>query len=460
MEYLIGEKSARPASGSSAQRVMSFVTGIMILMSVCVSGETAAQGAAPASVTRTLEIPQSLMDAPFDSPKTLDVPPGFGIRLLARVEGARFMAVAPNGDILVSNPASGNVVLLREPANDVPENFIFASGLKQPHDMVFHQIGNVIYLYIAESNRVSRSIYTSGDTHIAAREVVVDNLPSADLPELGGAYGHQLKNIALSSDHKLYISIASACNACVEDTLSNPVRGAIYQYNADGTGQRLFARGIRNAEGLDLIPGTNDLWLTINGSDNVLYPFENDFDGDGASDFGKLIEQYVDDNPPELFTRIRDGGNYGWPFCNAVANPEMSNLELVRDVEFNQDGARLDCAIADRPSKGLGAHSAPLGFSFLHASRVPAAYRNGAVIALHGCWNCTSLRAGYRVAYIPFDSAGNAGTRIDLINGFVTDPDTRSFWGRPVDVVADSKGNILVSDDYTGAIYQLYPLLP
>ena len=79
-------------------------------------------------------------------------------------------------------------------------------------------------------------------------------------------------------------------------------------------------------------------------------------------------------------------------------------------------------------------------------------------MALHGCWNCTALRAGYKVVYFPFDDGGNAGAEIDLVSGFVTDPVTRALWGRPVDAVADAKGNLLISDDYAGAIYQLYPL--
>ncbi|MDB5765121.1 MAG: sugar dehydrogenase [Herminiimonas sp.] len=369
------------------------------------------------------------------------------------------MALAPNGDILVSNPGSGEVILLREQANDAPRKFTFAAGLHMPHDMVFHQIGTVTYLYIAESNRVTRFVYKSGDTQSGDAEVVIDNLPDNSTPELRGAYSHELKNIALSSDHKLYLSIASTCNACTEDSTSDPVRGAIYQYNADGTGRRLFAQGLRNAEGLDFIPGTNVLWVSVNNRDQIPYPFDNDFDGDGASDYGKVMQQFVDDNPPELFTRVRDGGNYGWPFCNSLPNATMSNLELAPDYTFNKDGSKLDCAGVDRASKGIHAHSAPLGMSFLHATNVPAAYRKGAVVALHGCWNCSKPTSGYKVVYFPFDDAGNAGAEIDLVSGFVTNPDaTGALWGRPVDAIADAKGDILISDDYAGAIYQLYPL--
>lgn len=413
--------------------------------------------AAGASISTALQVPDALAAPPLNTSRSLQVPPGFGIRVWARVPGARFMALAPNGDVLVSVPSEGKIVLLRERANDVPQVSDFASGLHNPHDMVFHTIGQQTYLYVAESNRVSRSVYRSGDTQRADSEVVVDDLPDDSTPELRGSYGHQLKNIAVGPDNKLYVSIASACNACVEDTLSDPVRGAIYQYTADGKERRLFASGIRNAEGLDFIPGTNTLWMAVNGRDKIRFPQDADVDGDGASDLGKIIDRYVDDQPAELFTSVRDGGNYGWPFCDPAPNAGMANLDSIPDFEFNRNGANFDCSAVVRSSKGIRAHSSPLGFSFLHSSNLPAAYRKGAAVALHGCWNCTSLRAGYKVVFFPFDDAGNASGEMDLVTGFVTDPDERALWGRPVDVIADTRGNLLISDDFAGAIYQLFP---
>jgi len=435
------------------------------LMTACgsavASPDPASIGAASslqaASVMQILEVPAALASPPFDSEHKLLVPPGFGIRLWARIPGARFMAAMPNGDVLVSVPDDGKIIMLRERAGDLPQTFLFASGLHNPQDMVLHRIGDLTFLYLAESNRITRSIYQDGEIQRAAAEVVVDNLPDDSTPELRGRYGHQLKNIALGPDHKLYVSIASTCNACAEDTVSDPVRGAIYQYDADGKNGRLFARGIRNAEGLDILPGSNTLWIAVNNRDEIRFPLDADIDGDGVSDLGKIIPSYVDDNPPELFTAVRDGGNYGWPFCNALPNAAMSNMDVLPDFELNKGGTNFNCAGVDHASKGIRAHSAPLGLSFLHESKLPLAYRKGAAITLHGCWNCTSLRAGYKVVYFPFDDAGNPGAEMDLVTGFVVDPDARSVWGRPVDAIADAKGNLLISDDLAGAIYQLYP---
>lgn len=411
-----------------------------------------------ASTVRLLEVPTPLAQPPLNVNRGVNVPPGFGLRVWARVPKARFMALAPNGDVLVSVPSDGAVKLLRNQPDGTAQVTTYASDLHNPHDMVFHRIGETTYLYIAESNRITRSIYSNGEVSRAASEVVLDNLPDDSTEGLRGAYGHELKNIALSPDNRLYVSIASTCNACASDTTSDPVRGAIYQYNADGKDGRLFARGLRNAEGLDFLPGTNTLWVTVNGRDEIRVPVDIDVDGDGQRDLGKLLPAFVDSNPPEIFTTVRDGGNYGWPFCNPVPNVGMANLDLLPDYEWNRDGSSLNCAAADRASKGIAAHSAPLGFSFLQGSSVPPAYRSGAAVALHGCWNCTNLNAGFRVAFIPFDAAGNAGAEVDLVAGFVINPVAREVWGRPVDVIPDARGNLLISDDYAGAVYQLYPL--
>ncbi|MDB5821675.1 MAG: sugar dehydrogenase [Herminiimonas sp.] len=453
------------------------VVGTLIAVTSCGGGGSGGMGeslqsstspttdsAAPASspaqtvalVDTTLEVPASLASGPFASPKAMKVPSGFGIRLLARVEGARFMALAPNGDVLVSNPGAGTITLVRKDNNNATRSFGFATGLDNPHDMVFHKIGDTTWLYVAESGQVTRSIYKSGDTQGAERQVVVADLPSASLPELQGAYSHALKNIAISPDDKLYVSIASSCNACITDATSDPVRGSIYRYDADGTNRQLVARGLRNAEGLDFLPGSGKLWVTVNSRDQILYPFNDDFDNDGKPDLGKLIPEYVDKNPPDLFTQVDVGADYGWPLCNPLQNDTMSRMPMAPDYEFNPGGKNRDCNAVRLADKGIPAHSAPLGFSFLQNSGMAAPYSNGAAIAEHGCWNCTTLRAGYKVSFIPIDAAGTAGEETDLVTGFVTNPAARTVWGRPVDVIPDGQGSLLISDDLAGAIYQLY----
>ena len=391
--------------------------------------------------------------SPFDVTRTLSVPPGFAIQVYARIDGARFMAVAPNGDLLVSNPGAGTITLLR-PNGNASTSATFASGLHNPHDIVFHTLNGKSYVYIAESNRVIRAPYSSGETRIGTIEPVVKDLPDASSPSVGGSYGHQLKNIALNSN-KLYVSIASTCNACASDTKSDPIRSAIYEYDADdGSNRRLYAQGLRNAEGLAFRPGTSELWAVVNNRDNIEYPYHQDRNGDGTDDFGKVMQDYVDGHPPDLLIRVKDGGHYGWPFCNANPDQGLDNMPYDRDVQLNPNGSKLDCDKITPATKGIAAHSAPLGLSFLQDSGLPEPYRNALVTALHGCWNCSMLN-GHKIELYPLDAAGNPGDAVDLVTGWVTDPKGKQRWGRPVDAIPDGKGGIYISDDYSGTIYLL-----
>lgn len=404
-----------------------------------------------------VNVPDSGMATqPFNVNRTLSIPSGFTIGVYARIEGARFMAIAPNGDLLVSNPGGGSITLLRQGTGPVPRKFSFAAGLHHPHDLVFHTVAGETYLYIAESNRIIRTPYFADETRIGTIETVVNDLPDASSRGLKGNYGHQLKNIALHGN-KLYVSIASTCNACVSDTEADPVRGAIYEYDADGGNRRLYARGLRNAEGLAFKPGTNELWVVVNNRDNVAYPHHADWDGDGKDDFGKVMQSYVDEHPPEMLTQVKDGGNYGWPFCNANPDRGLDDMPYDRDVQMNPDGTKLDCSKATHPSKGIAAHSAPLGLSFLQDSALPAPYQDAFVIALHGCWNCSKLN-GHKIVFCPFDADGKPGAGIDLVTGWITDAKEKKRWGRPVDVVSDKKGAIYISDDYSGTVYLLKKL--
>jgi glucose/arabinose dehydrogenase len=408
-----------------------------------------------ASLTVKVEVPASMRTSPFNVDRFLTIPPNFSIAVYARVSGARFIAAAPNGDLLVSNPGASAVYLVRPSSTGSdPTVTTWASGLYKPHDIVFHTINAQTYVYVAEGDKIARYTYSTGDATGQGRQVLISGLPNASSPGLGGAYGHELKNIALDDNHQLYVSIASTCNVCLSDTQSNPVRASIYVYDADGTAGRIFARGLRNAEGVSLIPGTTTLWVVVNQRDNIAYPFHNDWNGDGSDDYGKVMQSYVDNHPPDEFSRVRDGGNYGWPFCNP--NPDspsgMNDMPFDRDVEQNADGSHLDCATADRINKGIQAHSAPLGLLFLQGTNAPSAYRDGAVVPLHGSWN-RAVRTGAKVIYFPWDPATQLPVQqIDLVSGWL---ESGSYWGRPVDAAVDPNGNLYISDDQSGTIYRL-----
>src|SRR5678816_3619683 len=207
-----------------------------------------------ASTSVPVSVPASMRSAPFDVPRSLMVPQGFSIAVYARVPGARFIAVTPEGNLLVSNPGAGKVSLVRAGSGGGdPVVSDWVTGLKKPHDLVFHRIGDTLWLYVSESNGVRRYAW-NGATTAPASESIVTGLPDSSTPELQGSYGHELKNIALDGQHRLFVSIASSCNVCASDAEADPVRGSVYVYPGTGGAGRLYARGLRNAEGLAFFP--------------------------------------------------------------------------------------------------------------------------------------------------------------------------------------------------------------
>ena len=405
-----------------------------------------------ATVKSSIIVPQSMRTTPYDRDRTAIIPEGFKLSVYARIPSARFMAIAPNGDLLVSVPNNGNIKLVRPNPTGDPFISNFVTGLSKPHDIVFHKIDATTYVYIAETDKIVRYKYVNGDITGQNREVVVANLPNASTTELRGNYGHALKNIAIDMDHKLYISIASTYNACLSDTQSDPIRGSIYQYDADGKNMKLFAKGVRNAEGLAFVPGTNILWVVINNRDNIAYPYE-----DNSGNYGKVLPSFVDNNPPEEFTKVIAGGDYGWPFCNPSNKSGYNDMPYDRDFEFNKNGA-VDCSKMNRISKGIRAHSAPLGLIFTQNTKMAEPYRNGAIVALHGSWN-RSKATGYKVVYFPWnETTQTPGDEIPLVDGFIVPDSARSGnnnTGRPVDIAVDNDGNLFISDDDKGTILKL-----
>ena len=418
--------------------------------------KTAQKTSSPLAATKAvqLEVPSEMATPPFDTTRTLNVPQGFDISVYARIPNARFMTLTPEGDLLVSQPDEGKVSRVTAGNGGSATVSDFLTGLTRPHDLVFHQLNGKTYLFVAESDRISRFTYQNGNA--TNEQVVVAGLPDAD------SYRHPLKSLAIDSSGTLYAMIASSTNAGPEDLADDPKRGAIYTFDAsatdvDATAGKLFAQGLRNAEGLAFVPDTNELWAVINDRDQIAYPFHRDFDGDGSDDYGKVLQSYVDNHPPDEFTRVVQGGNYGWPFCNPYPDTQngYNDMPFNRDVETNPKGQQLNCNQADRINQGIQAHSAPLGLLFLQNTAFPGAYQ-GAVTPLHGSWN-RDVPTGYKVVYFPWQN-GVPGEQLDLVTGWLPEnAQNGEAWGRPVDAAVDAQGNLFISDDASGTVYKLSP---
>jgi glucose/arabinose dehydrogenase len=106
------------------------------------------------------------------------------------------------------------------------------------------------------------------------------------------------------------------------------------------------------------------------------------------------------------------------------------------------------------PDFGLGPHTASLGLVFYQASAFPASYRGGAFIGQHGSWNRKPLD-GYRVVFIPFANGRPQNAPQAFLTGFLNKKE--EIQGRPVGVVVDRSGGLLVADDVGGVVWRVTP---
>jgi glucose/arabinose dehydrogenase len=385
--------------------------------------------------------------APFDQARRLQAPPGWTVTVWARVPGARLLAWTPDGRLLVSRPKSGDVVELLPGRGDAaPAQRTLVSGLNLPHGLAF--AGSTLYL--AESDRVDGFTYRAGA--VSGRRVVVDGLPDAKSPELGGAYAHALKSVAVGPDGSLYVSVGSTGNVSAEDRDATPERAAILRVPAGGGNPTTFARGVRNGTGLAVDPD-GAVWTAVNNRDNIAYPYE-------GPDRGEVVPAYVNDHPLEPLARLAQDRDLGWPYCNpdpdlrpgeADSPLSYTRRPFVRDIQTNADGTKLDCAALPPVEQGLGAHSAPLGLSFATSPGLAGGYGPGALVGVHGSWNRNPPRPP-EVSFFAWRD-GTLGPQQTLLTGFQGEDGSR--WGRPVMAVQGPDRALYVSDDLAGAVYRV-----
>jgi glucose/arabinose dehydrogenase len=261
-------------------------------------------------------------------------------------------------------------------------------------------------------------------------------------------------------DGSLYVSIGSTGNTSAADRDADPERAAILRLAAGAARAEVYARGVRNGTGLAVAPD-GAVWTAVNDRDNIAYPFDRDFTGDGRSDRGAVLQDYVNDHPMEELARLTPGRDLGWPYCNpdpdvrpgSAGSPlDYSARPFVRDQQLNADGSRLDCATLPRVEQGMPAHSAPLGLSFAGGAGLPG-LGAGALVGVHGSWNRQPPRAP-EVTFFPW-RGGTLGDGRTLLGGFQAAEGSR--WGRPVAAVRGPDGAVYVSDDLAGALYRLSP---
>ncbi|WOK35555.1 sorbosone dehydrogenase family protein [Sphingomonas sp. C3-2] len=357
-----------------------------------------------------------------------------------KLDHPRWMYLLPNGDVLVAetnspprvkdgitdwvmgvlmgragagSSSANRITLLRDSNGDgvADQRSVFLQGLNSPFGMAL--IGET--LYVANTDAVLAFPYKEGETSIAAKGTKIVDLP--------GGYNHWTRNLLPTEDGKrLYVTVGSASNIGERGMDKEVNRAAVLEVDPAKKSFRIFATGLRNPNGLAYEPVSGALWTTVN---------ERDMLG------GDLV--------PDYMTRVEFGADYGWP------NSYWGGYEDLRVEPRRPD--RLE--YVKRPDYALGPHVAALGLAFADGVNLGPDYANGAFIGLHGSWNRKPL-SGYKVVYVPFGKTGYPLTDAkpqDFLTGFL-DADGKAR-GRPVGVIADRTGGLLVADDVGNAIWRV-----
>ena len=351
----------------------------------------------------------------------------------------RSMLRLPNGDVLVAEtnspprpkdgivnrvmaylmneagagvPSANRITLLRDADGDgrAETKTAFLTGLNSPYGMAL--IGDT--LYVANTDALMAFPYRAGDTAISAKGRKILDLP-AQAPNQ-----HWTKSLVASPEGLLYVGIGSNSNIGDNGLEVEKGRALILEVNPRTGYKRAFASGLRNPVGLAFEPKSGALWGVVN---------ERDMLG------GDLV--------PDYLTRVEFGAFYGWPW-NYWGGYEDRRVQPQRP-EIRE--------YTKRPDYALGNHVAPLGLSFADKVQLGAPYSDGAFVGLHGSWN-RKPAAGYKVVFVGFaDGEAGKAKPVDVLTGFL-DKDGAAQ-GRPVDVTADAKGALLVSDDVGGVIWRV-----
>ena len=368
-----------------------------------------------------------------------------GLKVAAFAEGLdhpRWLYVLPNGDVLVAEtnsppkpddgkgikgwvagiimgkagatvPSPNRISLLRDVDGDgvAETRTVFLKGLNSPFGMTL--VGND--LYVADADAILRFAYTPGATSIATAGTKLVDLP-------GGRINHHwTKNVIASADgSKLYATVGSNSNVGENGMAAEVGRAAIWEIDRTTGAHRIFAGGIRNPNGMAWNKASGALWTVANERDEI------------GSD---LV--------PDYLTSVKDGGFYGWPYSY-----------YGQHVDVRVKPQRPDLvAAAIKPDYALGPHTASLGLAFSDgATLLPANYAQGAFIGQHGSWN-RSPQSGYKVLFVPFAGAQPSGMPVEVLTGFLaTNGDAQ---GRPVGVVIDGKGALLVADDVGNKVWRV-----
>jgi len=355
----------------------------------------------------------------------LNLPADYEIMPAAEgLKRVRFFAVAPDGRIFVtdmfdmSDNKKGAVYIL-DSWNSRTGKFgrvvPFMSNLRNPNSIAFHtDKKGQDWFYLAETDKLTRYKYAKNSTEPSGKAEILARFPDYGLNYKHGSW-HLTRTIAFSPNGKLYVSVGTSCDFCKEKKQEKDIRGVIVEMNADGSGQRIYARNIKNAVGMKWIG--SKFYATNEGIDSL-----------GL------------DKPDDTFYELKDGADYGWSDCI------QADGKVTPDPRYAKKKPLPDCNSVPQSYAYFPAHSSALGFDFFDGKTSDDNLKNSFLIALHGSTDRNWSR-GYKIVAV---RGGNR--QQDFVTGFVEGINTH---GRPCDVLRMSADSFLFTDDRGGVVYYI-----
>lgn len=394
----------------------------LLLTGLACSSSTSAPPADPAPAVPTGDPPPDFEDppdlGPIIDPRNLAAPPadpqiqviaGFQLSIFREgLSGPRHMT-RRGDEVWVAERGGQRIRVLRDTTGDgyADESTIAVTGVSANHGIDYARG----WFYIGRTTEVLRFRDDNGDRVAdATPQTIISGYPSG---------GHTTRTPRVNPyDGKLYVSIGSSCNKCIE---TNIYRATIWQYNPDGTGGRVYAEGLRNAVGIAFRPFSEDIWVVNNGQDEL----------------GDFL-------PQECMWKLVDGGFYGWPYAYS------HNGVVVPDPLYGPGNP--DKVAITRPAEAeFGAHKAPMGLSFWQSKHWGLEYLGDAFVAFRGSW-VPNVPVGYEVARVIFDETGKPAGQQIMVTNFRQGNNPPI--GRPVDTLQFGNA-LLISDETGGRIYRL-----
>ena len=349
----------------------------------------------------------------------LNIPEGYKISVAAEnLRRLRFLAKSPDGKLFATDMFNlddnkKGAVYIFDNWDSSKHRFrkviTYLDGLHNPNQVAFYNK----YIYVAETDKLSRYVYKSGDTIPSSSAEVIATFPAYGLSYKYGGW-HLTRSLSFHNN-KLYVSVGSSCNACVE---KEEVRASVMEMNPDGSNKKMFAKGLRNSVGIKWVG--DKLWVTSMGRDLI-----------GA------------DKPEDLFGTIEKNKFYGWPFYYQYKN------KIYADKQF-ADSARANW-VKEPPIAfcGFKAHSAPLGFDYFENFGDPV-LNSSFLVALHGSTTVSRKRGNAIVKVL------DQHKYVDVVTGFLGGTTEATRFGRPCDVMMNDKKSFFFTDDKNGVLYYVW----